>query len=101
MWQYKLDVVAPGMDCGGGCILQQGEHGQVAVGFVDHVQMHVCPAMLEAFPVKGLEHGSDTAVPAVCVTHIARSPALDPLNPGLVFGEPGRPHTGSPLWAYE
>ena len=53
--------MAPGMDCGGGCILQQGEHGQVVVSTGT-----VYPASLEGFPLEGLKHRSDTAVPAQC-----------------------------------
>ncbi len=47
--------MAPGVDGGRDCILQQEEHGQVVVGFVNHAQTHVYAAMLEGFSVEGLE----------------------------------------------
>ena len=33
--------MARGVDCGEGCIVQQGEHGQVVIGFVNYAQMHI------------------------------------------------------------
>ncbi len=63
----KLDVMAPGVDSGRGGILEEGKHGQVVVGFVNNAQTHIYPASLEGFPVKGLKHRSNTAVPTVNV----------------------------------
>ena len=34
MGKDKLDVMAPGVDCGEGCVVQQRKHGQVVAGFV-------------------------------------------------------------------
>ncbi len=53
-----------------GVVYCNGEHGQVVVGFVNNAQTHIYPASLEGFPIKGLKHRSDTAVPAVCVAHL-------------------------------
>ncbi len=47
----ELDVMAPGVDCGRGGILEEGEHGKIVVGFVNNAQAHIYPASLEGFPV--------------------------------------------------
>ncbi len=45
--------IITGVECGRGGILEEGEHGQVVIGFVNNAQMHIYiyPASLEGFPV--------------------------------------------------
>ena len=52
--------MAPDVDCGEGCVVQQKKHGQVVVGFVNDAQMHIYDVWLDGFPVKGFDHGGNT-----------------------------------------